>query len=177
MVSPISASGTTAVVAGSTAEVVGDVVWAYRVDVEIGLPGDADEFAAEVHATLSDSRGWATHGHVFRRIDGTTYDFRVVLASPDLTDRLCAPMQTEGSVSCRNGNDVVLNALRWFSGAEAYGDDVASYRRYLVNHEVGHRLGHRHASCPGPGRLAPVMMQQTLGVGVCLPNPWPLPTE
>jgi hypothetical protein len=27
--------------------------------------------------------------------------------------------------------------------------------------------GKHHLDCPGPGRLAPVMMQQTKGIGAC----------
>lgn len=174
---PPSASGQPAVVAGSTAAVTGPTVWSYRVEVEDGLAFDGPEFAAAVHATLSDPRGWATDGHVFQRVDSASVDFRVILASPALTDQLCAPLRTRGQVSCRNGEMVVLNALRWATGVEDYGADLASYREYLVNHEVGHRLGRNHVDCPGPGQPAPIMMQQTYGVGDCTPNPWPLPGE
>jgi hypothetical protein len=71
----------------------------------------------------------------------------------------------------------MLNYMRWVEGAASYGDNLDSYRSYMVNHEVGHILGNRHSDCPVPGVLAPVMMQQTKGVGACLPNPWPLPSE
>jgi hypothetical protein len=84
------------------------------------------------------------------------------------TDRLCAPYLTRGEVSCQNGNRVVLNAKRWLLGADSYGSDLTNYRRYLVNHEFGHALGNHHVDCPGRGRLAPVMMQQTKGLGDCL---------
>ena len=71
----------------------------------------------------------------------------------------------------------MLNAERWARGASAYGRDLAGYRRYLVNHEVGHALGEPHRPCPGPGLAAPVMMPQTEGVEACRPNPWPLAEE
>ena len=154
----------------------GGHVWTYRVEIEDGLPFDGAEFAAAVHATLSDPRGWATDGNVFQRVAGDA-DIRIVLASPALTDQLCAPLRTQGEVSCRNGDLVVLNALRWGTGIDDYHGDLASYREYLVNHEVGHRLGRSHVLCPGDGKPAPVMMQQTYGLDGCAPNAWPLAGE
>ena len=75
-------------------------------------------------------------------------------------------------MSCQNGDRVVLNAKRWQLGAEAYGRDLVNYRRYLVNHEFGHYIGYGHVDCPGRGRPAPVMMQQTKGLDGCRKNPW-----
>jgi hypothetical protein len=65
-------------------------------------------------------------------------------------------------------------------GAVAYAGNLAAYRLYVINHETGHALGNGHVQCPKKGALAPVMMQQTLGistpgVGACKPNPWPYP--
>ncbi len=102
-------------------------------------------------------------------------DVRVVLASPDTTDRMCRPLDTGGTLSCANGDTAVINLLRWLRGASAYTGDLSGYRQYVINHEVGHTLGHHHASCPGRGQLAPVMMQQTKGIGACRKSPWPFP--
>jgi hypothetical protein len=37
----------------------------------------------------------------------------------------------------------------------------------LLNDEFGHPVGKQHLDYSGPGRLAPVMMQQTKGIGAC----------
>jgi hypothetical protein len=149
----------------------------FDVRVEKGLPFDADETAREIEATLADPRSWTGSGEWRLELvsDPSRADFTVFLASPYTVDRYCWPLRTYGRVSCQAGNRVMLNARRWAFGADAYRADVGAYRRYLVNHEIGHRLGHRHVGCPGTGRRAPVMMQQTKSVGACRPNPWPAP--
>lgn len=143
----------------------------YRVEVEKGLPYSAKEVARFIETTLADDRGWAAE-HKLARVDGHA-DLRIVLATPETADALCAPLDTDGRLSCRNGSDVVLNAWRWHFGADSYADDLAAYRRYVVNHETGHALGYPHAVCPGEGATAPVMLQQTKGLDGCTANPWP----
>ena len=150
----------------------------YAVEVEGALRTDARRFAATVDRVLNDPRGWRRIERVrFRRVTSVAVRLRIALASPRKTDRLCAPLATRGRFSCASGNRAVLNAFRWRRGAPSYGSDVARYRVYLVNHEVGHVLGRPHASCPGPGRRAPVMLPQTKGLRGCRANPWPLPGE
>lgn len=145
----------------------------YTVEIERGLPFDPRPTAALVDATLGDDRGWVTtRGTTFRRVT-TDADLRVLIATPGTTDRLCAPLVTGGRVSCRNGDLVVLNARRWAFGVPHYRRFLIDYRRYVVNHEVGHALGESHVSCPGPRQPAPVMLQQTYGLEGCRRNPWP----
>jgi len=120
--------------------------------------------------TLEDPRGWAqAPSHRPTRVDASA-DLRVLLATPQTVDELCAPLETRGRLSCRNGDNVVLNAWRWVNGSSGY-DDIGAYRRYVINHEVGHALGHPHTSCPGAGQLAPVMLQQSKDLDGCTGQP------
>lgn len=170
--------GTTTVVPAAGADPAGaGRVVRIRIEIEDGLGVDPQCFGNAVMNILNDPRGWtASQDVTFQRVD-TGADLRLVLASPSLTDRRCAPLNTAGLYSCRNGSSVVLNFKRWKNGADAFAGDVITYRTYLVNHEVGHFLGNGHRGCPGAGLPAPVMMQQTKGVGSCLPNGWPTAEE
>jgi hypothetical protein len=82
-------------------------------------------------------------------------------------------------------------------GAVAFSGDMLEYRKYAINHEVGHAFNNGHVGCAEEGALAPVMMQQTFGVAnnfvaelnaaarnrdpvvadgkTCKPNAWPNP--
>lgn len=172
---PKRGTGALLTVSGSVAAPGTGPVKRVKVQVEQGLNVNGDLFARFVLSTLNDPRSWG-HGHRMRfaRTDGA-YDVRVVLASPDTSATLCAPLKTMGTLSCGTGNTAVLTLYRWVLATPDYGADRTGYRHYLVNHEVGHTLGHRHEMCPGKGKVAPVMMQQTKGLLGCLPNPWPFP--
>ena len=149
----------------------------FLVEVEGGLGVDAAAFAAAVERILADRRGWRGVGRAFTRVAREPVAFRVALAAPPTVDRLCAPLPTNRRYSCASGNRAVLNLDRWRKGSPTYEGRLRSYRIYMVNHEVGHVLGHLHATCPGTGHRAPVMMQQTKGLGGCVANPWPLARE
>jgi hypothetical protein len=153
----------------------------YTLEIEQGLGVDEAAVAQTVRAVLLDPRGWQRQDGVrFVNVSpaqarrGAHVDIRITLASPGLTDRLCAPLRTLSQVSCWNGGRSVLNLKRWQLGDDSYGTDVRLYRVYQVNHEVGHGLGHQHRSCPSKGGRAPVMVQQTLGLQGC--TAWPYPT-
>ncbi|WP_066581554.1 DUF3152 domain-containing protein [Cellulomonas timonensis] len=170
---PRSAGGTLVVVPGSQAAPGPGEVRTIRIEVEAGLDVDLGLFAHTVMSTLNDPRGWGADGSItFARTDGDA-DLRVVLASPALVDTMCAPLETVGKVSCGIKGHAVLNYLRWVDGSQAWAGDKVGYRQYLVNHEVGHVLGHRHEYCGGSGELAPLMQQQTGSMAPCKPNPWP----
>lgn len=165
------------VVPGSVAAPGRGEVRTVRVEVERGLPVDGARFAGFVLATLNDDRGWGHGGAAtFARTDGDA-PIVVVLASPQTSAGLCGDLRTHGMLSCRNGPQVVLTFHRWVNGTDEYADNVTGYRQYVVNHEVGHALGHGHERCPGSGEPAPVMQQQTLGLKGCTQNPWPHPDE
>lgn len=170
---PQSASGRLATVAGTVPPAGAGTPLSYRLEVEAGLPLDGAAVAAQVHRVLTDRRGWQPiEGVAFTRTTGPA-DFELIIASPDLVDRLCYPLDTIGQLSCRNGDKVILNARRWATAVPWYGGDMDAYRAYLVNHEVGHRLGHGHKPCPAAGAPAPVMVQQSKSLYGCRANPWP----
>lgn len=158
----------------------------YRIDVEKGLGLDAGLFAEAVQKTLNDDRSWAHNGAMtFERISSGEPAFVITLASPGTTGVWCEKSgldTTEDNVSCDSAatDRVMINAYRWAQGASTFGPDkLLAYRQMLINHEVGHRLGHNHVSCGTPGALAPVMQQQTKTLEIegikCRPNPWVYP--
>ncbi len=172
---PEVAGGTFVVVPGSDPGPGTGPVRTVRVEVEHGLAVDGAAFAATVMATLNDPRSWGGDGSMsFARTDGDA-ELRVVLASPQTVDELCAPLETGGEVSCGRGGRAVLNLRRWVHATSEYANDKTAYRQYLVNHEVGHLLGHGHEKCAGAGQVAAVMQQQSYKAAPCQPNPWPFP--
>lgn len=144
----------------------------YSVEVEAATGLDPDVVAALVEEALYDERSWA-RDHDLRRVAPAEAWVHVVVASPGSVDALCmqAGLNTAGWLSCWNGEVAAINVDRWTHGVPHY-DDLAQYRRYVVNHEVGHGLGHGHRDCPGDGRLAPLMQQQTKSLDGCLANEW-----
>ncbi|WP_231502897.1 DUF3152 domain-containing protein [Blastococcus sp. URHD0036] len=174
-------AGTVTVVPGSSPVYGTGPLQRFAVEVEDGIGVDGVAFAAAVEQTLADPRGWGNGGQMsFQRVGveeeaAGDYDFKVSLISPGNMETYCPGVGTQGYTSCRYGDRAVINLARWETAVPDYEGDVATYRLYVVNHEVGHALGNGHEQCGGAGELAPVMQQQTLGLEGCTKNPWPYP--
>nr|WP_242427263.1 MULTISPECIES: DUF3152 domain-containing protein [unclassified Streptomyces] len=174
---PQSGAGTftTAQASGSP---VGDsgVLRRYRVQVEDGVDLSARETAAEIQQILSHPRGWAAHGRGRFQLVSQNADFVIRIATPDTADTLCARqgLNTHGELNCETSDGVVVNLKRWMLGSPTFAGTAAEYRHLIINHEVGHEIGIRkHMGCPGPGKLAPAMMQQIKGLNGCRSNAFP----
>jgi Protein of unknown function (DUF3152) len=174
-------AGTVTVVPGTSPVYGTGPLQRFVVEVEDGIEVDGPAFAAAVEETLGDPRSWGNGGRMsFQRVGEAEaaagdFAFKVTLISPGSMERYCPGVGTGGYTSCRYGDRAVINLARWATAVPDYQDDIPTYRHYVVNHEVGHALGNGHQTCPGPGQLAPVMQQQTLGLEGCAKNAWPHP--
>ena len=174
-------AGTVTVVDGTSPVVGTGPLRRVIVEVEDGIGVDGVPFAQAVEGTLGDPRSWGNGGRLsFQRVGAAEaaagqFEFRVTLVSPGNMETYCPGVGTGGYTSCRYGDRAVINLARWATAVPHYDGDIATYRQYVVNHEVGHVLGNGHVDCPGAGQLAPVMGQQTLGLDGCAKNAWPYP--
>ena len=153
----------------------------FIVEIEDGIDVDGAAFAEAVTETLGDPRSWGHDGRMsFQRVGAAEaaagqFDFRVALVSPGQHGDLL-PRRGHGRLHVvplrrpRRHQPGPLGHRR-----PRLPGDIATYRLYVVNHEVGHALGNGHQPCPGPGQVAPVMQQQTLGLDGCVKNAWPYP--
>ena len=188
--------GTWHIVKGTGKRVgTGPTLMTYTVEVEDGITTDDASFAQTVAMVLDDPRSWIGGGQFsFQRVDSGEPDFRVSLtAQRTIRDpEYCGyDIQLESSCYNRAAGRVLINDARWERGAVAFKGDLALYRVYAINHEVGHALDFKHQPCAIDGGLAPVMMQQSFSTAnddlvpldpsipldgkVCRANPYPYP--
>jgi hypothetical protein len=156
----------------------------FHLGIEKGVEEDLAAFTSTVDQTLGDPRGWTAGGQLrLQRVPPAEQaDFTMYLATPETARKMCAQGKVDivkngqPYTSCRAPGKVIFNLARWRQSVPDYVAarvPLDAYRQYMINHEVGHELGHGHELCPGRGRAAPVMQQQTLGLHGCTANAWP----
>ncbi|MET9377774.1 DUF3152 domain-containing protein [Streptomyces sp. NPDC002992] len=174
---PASGAGTFTTAQASGGIVgTGGTLRRYRVQVEDGVDLSARQVATEIEQILDHPRGWAAHGRGRFQLVSENADFVIRIATPTTADRLCLAqgLNTRGELNCETAQGVVVNLKRWMLGSPTFAGTPAEYRHLIINHEVGHEIGIRmHMTCPGPGKPAPVMMQQIKGLKGCRSNAFP----
>jgi hypothetical protein len=145
----------------------------YHVETRGTITTSLRQFKAQAQQTYEDPRGWRAAGIRFVPV-ARGGAFTLVLSQASLVPSFssgCSSMW-----SCRVGRFVIINQDRWKHASPAWNAAhlaLRDYRHMVVNHETGHWLGLHHATCPGKGRLAPVMQQQSKGLQGCRFNPFP----
>ncbi len=121
-----------------------------------------------ITASLNHPDGWSKYGYFFEPVERNE-NVLIRLSSPETIQSVCG---LPDNLSCAElgGRHMYLNSDRWFHGSKASKLSLDDYRQYMISHEIGHILGHDHKACPCKGCPAPIMMQQTLGIGDCKPN-------
>ena len=145
-----------------------------------GNVGVLDGFANTVYRVLNDPRGWPRAGATFVKGDGDACNFTVVLSEAKYMQTFDSGCSAE--YSCRVGDNVIINLDRWNGGIGNWmeaGGNLARYRTMVINHEVGHALGHidNETTCAGAGKPAPLMQEQSMHLDGCTVNEWPLDVE
>lgn len=158
-------------------ELVEAEVITIRLRFESRVEGTSStEFEEFALSTLNDSRSWASAG--FRFVAAADAPYRLIVSSASTTRELCGSLGSD-TYSCQNGSTVAINGDRWAGATSDWTAELEDYRRYVINHEVGHLAGQFHPDerCPTPGTPNAVMEQQTKGLEGCSANQWPLGWE
>lgn len=145
-----------------------------------GDVGSVDDFANAAFRILNDEHGWPRAGAVFERSTDGNCDFDLVLSQASQMPSFSPSCSVE--YSCRVDQNVIINDDRWKGSVQSWldaGGNLARYRVMVINHEVGHRLGHidNETTCAGEGQLAPLMQEQSMHLDGCKVNEYPLDSE
>lgn len=156
---------------------MGQRVVYYTVSTKGDTSSDFAEFAAQANQTLNDPRGWARLGVRFEQASSGG-SFNLILSEASLVPTFSSGC--DAVWSCRVGSSVIINDNRWSQASDSWnaaGGNLRDYRHMVINHEVGHWLGHGHYNCKTSGAKANVMQQQSIDLQGCAFNPWPLDEE
>jgi hypothetical protein len=139
----------------------------YSVVVDPDVDFSLKDFETDVAICLADPNGWESKGYRFFQVKRTPQVVIHLSSKAGLRKAGC-----DDTLSCAElgGKQIRINVENWKHGSARSGQDLNGYRQYVISHEMGHILGQDHVKCPGKGHLAPIMIQQTLGLHGCLPN-------
>lgn len=147
------------------------------------------QFTNIVKSILTVKRGWSKLGYNFVFVSNQLFNLikskkkiLIRLSKNETIAKECRFNINEKLSCCDMAKkNVLINYYRWENGSNnnnEHHDSLKDYRIYVINHEVGHALGRGHTKCnPKKCDKVPVMMQQTLSIGKCKKNVWPLDYE
>lgn len=156
--------------------------WVVSIAVDDDVDYSEKWFTNTVKRILKDKKGWESVLPIefvfvepFEKVNHPRRIF-VNLSKNDFITKKC---RIDGMSCCdMSTGDVWINIERWMNGSVHSKLNIYKYRHYVINHEVGHALGFLHQTCECDAidcdEPVPVMMQQTLSIGKCKPNPYPL---
>lgn len=126
---------------------------------------------------LNDKRAWPFTWQVTNTREFSNWN--VSLESQAYIDAVMGHSTDVGlsvTYMTRRPRATLFSYENWLRVPEPLNYTVMEYRVYLVLHECGHGLGLGHARRPTSGR-APIMIQQSRGLGPLQKNLWPLDSE
>ena len=156
----------------------------YKIRVFDGCKSSVrKEFELCVHRTLAETRGWRRYHYRFQHCTGQCPNkrtFTISLVPNELLARFGQSFDGMSAADCLH-NQIFINLDRWKNGSQRNGStrfelNVEEYRRYVINHEVGHILkgcqpsDHKTDCDHSDQGKAPVMMQQTISLRGCKSN-------
>jgi hypothetical protein len=155
------------------------ITYSVSLDGNVSVP--LAEFGALADQTLNDPRGWYRADVGFQQV-AENGQMQLVLAEASRLPSYSPVCSAQWSCQPGYSGLVVINVDRWLGGTDSWaatGLPLRDYQHMVINHEVGHFLGHRdnETVCSAPGALAPIMQQQSMDLRGCQLNPWPLDSE
>ena len=131
-----------------------------------------------IRKTLNHQQGWVQDGHVFEVVQNHDKRDVVIHLQDRATMRKLFPQKYLRNLSVTDMRNtpfhIHIDRLNWNNVPRDFEGTLETYRQYLIQHEMGHVLGHGHQPPPRHShKPCPVMMQQTKGTKKkCRANPW-----